>query len=352
MTFEIPSVADDSPPVPTATIDDALGAFGWTRRGVPEPVAESVLNQNYRVETDAGPRFVRFAKLRATRQLIEAEHRLIAWAGEHGIPVCRPFATPGGRTVVGGRGAFIAVFPWVDHQPLLRGQLSMRQAAVLGELHGRVQLALREYHDPVLEARPRSEVEWDTGASIAALSRIDDVIRYYPSPSDDRLQAQLWLREQMALLESGLPRSPRDFDGLPEQLVHGDFHERNVLLGPEDAVIAVVDWERARVNPRAFHLVRALDFMGLREDEGRIAAYAGAFGQHVRLSSAECEAAVEQWWQSALHNTWAFTDVFIRGHDEVRRFLPEIVPRLQRLSDPEYRAWLAEVIARAVGEED
>ena len=54
---------------------------------------------------------------------------------------------------------------------------------------------------------------------------------------------------------------------------------------------------------------------------------------------------MELWWQVALHDTWAFTMVFIRGDERPARFLPEAAPRLRLLSDPAKRARLAALIA-------
>lgn len=350
MTFELPRPPDEAAEAPAALIRDILGHYGLRLIGEALPVANSVLNPNFRAETDDGPRFVRLFRTAKERDLAEAEHRLIAWVGDRDIPVCRPFATGSGETVVSVEGRLAAVFPWLEHRALSRGEVTVAEAAVLGGLQGRIQALLAEYRDPVLEARPRSEVEWDTERSIADLSRVDDVIRYYPAPSADRLEAQDALRQQLDLLEAGAAHPCTDFAALPEQVDHCDFHERNVLFGHGLDVLAVVDWERARVNPRAFHLLRALDFIGLTESRPHIEAYATAHGRYVRLSPGECEAAVEQWWQSVLHNSWAFTEVFIRGNEAARPFLSQIGPRLHRLSVPSSRQWLARaLIASATG---
>ncbi|MFN0145285.1 MAG: phosphotransferase enzyme family protein [Dehalococcoidia bacterium] len=347
MTFELQGPPDDAQEAPAGLIRAVLEGYGLRLVGEPVPVARSVLNPNFRAETDQGHRCVRLFRPDKPRDLAEAEHRLIAWAGDHGIPVCRPLAALTGETVVSVGDRLAAVFPWLEHRPLQRGEVTVAEAAVLGDLQGRIQALLVGYRDPVLEARGRSEVEWDTDQSIAALSRVDDVIRYYPAPSADRLEAQDALREQLDLLEGGAARPHTDFDGLPEQIDHCDFHDRNVLFGDGLDVLAVIDWERARVNPRAFHLLRALDFSGLTGSPPQVEAYATAYGRHVRLSRGECEAAVEQWWQSTLHNSWTFTEVFIRGNDAVRVFLPELGPRLRRLSDPVFRTRLAETLIAA-----
>ncbi len=310
-------------------------------------VPESVLNENYRVETAEGTWFARFIqrKRTRTRTVVEAEHRAIRYVHSRAVPVALARETPGGETVTSIGGTLVAVFPWIEGRTAERGSISANEARAMGDVHGLTVQALADYHDDVLELRAAGETDWDTSRSIAELSRVDDLIRYYPAPPEDQLAAQASLRVQLAVLESREPRPPSDFASIPVQLEHGDFHERNVIFGERDSVAAVVDWERIRVLPRAFQLVRALDFTGLLATGG-LENYVRGYCQHVPLQPGEGTMAVEQWWQSVVHNTWTFTEVFIRGNEPVRRFLPEIAPRLERLSDQGFRRRLAEAIER------
>jgi Ser/Thr protein kinase RdoA (MazF antagonist) len=257
--------------------------------GEPRPVADSVLGENYRVDTDRGTRFVRFAQKKRTQEVVLAEFRAMRFAAEGGIPVALPLTGESSSPVASIGGRVVSVFPWVEGRTAKRGAMSEREAAVLGDMHGRLQAVLAQYRDPVLAARDPGEISWDAEASIAALSRVDDLIRYYPAPPAEHLAAQAALRYQLELLESDEPRPAADFAGLPMQVEHGDYHERNVLLDGGGEVAAVVDWERIRVLPRAFQLVRALDFTGLL-DGGPLDAYLQAYGRHIRLARASAQA--------------------------------------------------------------
>ena len=313
-------------------------------------VTDSVLNENYRVETSDGVWFARFVgqarQASRTRRVLEAECRAIRYAHSRGVPVAVPRATTAGEstTVVGG--AIVTVSPFVAGRTATRGEITPTEARALGQAHGLTTSVLADYHDEVLEQRPTGgEAKWDRARAIAELSRVDDVIRYFPSPPEEHAAAQRALRVQLALLESDEPRPPSDFALMPVQIEHGDFHERNVILGDGGRVAAVVDWERVRVLPRAFQMVRALDFTGLLAD-GPFDQYVRGYCEHVQLHTGEGTMAVEQWWQAVIHNTWTFTEVFIRGNEPVRRFVPEIGPRLERLRDRGFRRHLAETIER------
>ncbi len=321
-------------------------AFGWRVQGAPAPVEDSVLNRNYRVETGHDPWFVRVHKQKRTVERLLAEHRAIAHAALNGIAVAAPLVWPDGRTFAECDGRLVAVFPWVEGRTAVRGSLTVPEAATLGDIQGRVQVAFADYRDPALT--PGSETVWDTAASIAALTRVDDVIRYYPAPGAERVEAQRLLRLQLAVLESDVPRPHTDFAQLPRQVDHGDLHERNVVLNADGGVAAVVDWERVGVFPRVYELLRGLDFSGAIVEPSLAEAWVGGFARHVRLARDEIVTGMEMARHEFLHNTWVFTDVFIRGNEAVARFLPETEPRLRWWEDAALRGWLVGVLRRAM----
>ena len=72
---------------------------------------------------------------------------------------------------------------------------------------------------------------------------------------------------------------------------------------------------------------------------------AGYRGQ-ATLEASSIGPAVDLWWQSVLHDTWAFRTYFIEGDTRPERFFAEIGPRLRRFADPEFRAWLTEIVRR------
>lgn len=330
----------------TAAIDAALRNHGLTRHGPPRPVADSVLNDNFRVETERGPLFVRVHKETRMREAVEVEHAATAWAGANGIPVARALAGSGGATTHRIAGRFVSIHPWIEGHTLVRDRIERAGAAILGAIHGRVQAALTDFRHPALRGG-RGGSAWDTEASIATLSRVDDLIRYYAAPGEEQLRIQETLRFRLDRLERGEGKPASRFAALPTGPAHGDFHERNVILGAPGAVVAVVDWEGVTLQPRVFELIRSLSFTGIVDDEAHTAAYLTGYSVAVALSPAECAMGVEMWWQSVLHDTWLFRERFIRGNRRGDRFWDEDAARVRQLAGPAYRVALARSLAAA-----
>ncbi len=349
MTIDIPS-GGSPPSTPLshrAAIDDILPRYGLRRAGEPVPVADSVLNHNYRVETTGGPRFVRIHKPTRTRETVAGEVRMMEHVRAAGVPVYPPLPASDGTIVQGSGGQLLSVWPWIEGHTLARGGVRPAAAASLGDMHGRLDTALANFHDATL--RPgRGGATWDTAASIAVLSRVDDLIRYYAAVPEMQVRVQETIRFRLRLLEGGAARPMSDFAALPVQPSHGDYHERNVIFADDGSVLAVVDWEGRTVVPRVFGLMRAVDFCGLLGTPS-LAPYLAAYGRHVRLSPEQCRLGVEMWWQSVLHDTWALRVRFIEGDQRVERFFGEDRERMAVLADPEFRDSLAETLASHLG---
>ena len=142
------------------------------------------------------------------------------------------------------------------------------------------------------------------------------------------LQRELLLREPL--------RHPEDFAHLPCQMLHGDYHDQQVLLDADDRIVAVLDWELFQPGARVWELIRALAFMDLLEHP-LLATYLQAYGRHVPLSAAECADGMALWWQSRLGGAWVWTAYFLAGNTRVMHMFDDTVATLDKLAQPGWR---------------
>lgn len=329
-------------------IDELLSRYGLGRVGEVEPVADSVLSENYRVNTSGGPHFLRLHKKSRTLERIAGEYALLRWAGERGIAVVPPLADPGGKVIHRIEGRFVSLFPWVEGKTIEAASATADDARRLGSVHGRVAAVIAGYESPWLETE-RQYPRWETEASIAALSRIDDLIRYYPAPPADQLRVQQRIRFQLEHLESPEARPLTDFAGLHRQACFGDFHERQVLFGEDGSLVAVVDWEGLAWAPPSWELLRAVTLSGMLGQE-LLRAYLGAYREHAPIRGGEAGLAVECWWQTLVHDTWSLTTRFIEGDRRPERFFASEESHLHLFADRSYRSWLAGELRLAAAE--
>lgn len=314
-------------------LEKALEAFGLRPLSPPAPIENSVLNQNYRVDTAGGPVFLRSHRPGRPLERLQRELAGAAWAASRGLPVSKSRLSPDGRAIVDIDGQFWSVQEWVDGATYLRGSVTPEQAHRLGAVHARCLVALDDYPG-IADLPPNSELSWSTEASLAILNAIGPEVARRGNEQEQR-----WHATQTELLRSPLSVGPEPYAWMPRAATHGDFHDRNVMFEPDGALAAVVDWERFCVQPPAFEVLRAVSFMLILEP-AQLRAYVEGFREHATLVEATIPAAVDAWWQSSLHNTWSFRDTFRDGNTTARQFLPEEERRSEQFNEGGFREWL------------
>lgn len=324
-------------------VDTLLERYGLERIGI-RNIEESVQNRNYRVETSDGPRFARIHAKRRGAERITREHRVAEWVAGHGLPAAAPLADGEGDTLHRIGGVYSSLFPWIDGRHVRPGAITAEEAATLGGLLGDLHVLLRGFDAGSLESG-EAEVAWDTAESINQLARVDDLFRFSPSIPQGKLQIQKAVRKQIELLESGIAEPWTAFNDLPRQACHGDFHERNVLLGEDGAVAGVVDWELVSLLSPIDELVRSVALLGLLEAPLLLEAFVAPYRERVPLTAEECARGVEMRWQATLHDTWVYREVFIRGNGRAAQFLENQRVWIERFNTPSFREDLARRLA-------
>jgi Ser/Thr protein kinase RdoA (MazF antagonist) len=256
---------------------------------------------------------------------------------ERGEPAVGPLSTSGGETAVRTAEGLWAVFPWVEGLRGERGRLSERQLRALGETHGRLDRTLARH---AFSRTPIPPPAWDAAKSRSEIEAAREAaIRQ--GAADEAVSA---MTRQAELLERDAPSPARQFSWLPTQLLHGDFHDQQVLFDERDEVIAITDWELFRVAPRIRQLLRALDF-GLLLDGVGLEAYLAGYRREVVIGEDEARAGVRFWRLDRLYSTWLWGACFLEGNERAAEFLPRAVETVWRLADD---AWWDRVERRFV----
>ncbi|MEC4017364.1 phosphotransferase [Streptomyces sp. H27-D2] len=304
----------------TATAPDlaTLGSLlrRYTGAGEPrscEPVAEGLLNRGYRLATTSGRFFLKH-HLDGDPAAIARQHQVTARLDALGLPVAPPVADAEGRTVAVLGDRCYALHPWIEGRHRNGAALSTAQSQRLGMLLGLVHTGLERVMDP--PAGPRRaggptalqphlsadpECTYYLIEELLALTR-----RNRPRDAFDEL-AEHRLLERRALLERHAHRRPAAGAASAAGWVHGDFHPLNLLYrGPEP--VAIVDWDRLGVQPRAEEAVRAAAIFFVRPggtlELAKVRAYARAYRRTAGADAAELSAAAHRVWWERLNDFW------------------------------------------------
>lgn len=302
-----------SPPVPP--VGEVLRRYPGA--GAPlscTPLSQGLLNHGYRVSTTRGSYFLKHHSDDTTREraTIVRQHRATRRLQLLGVPVAPPVRARDGETVTEIAGRCYALHPWVDGLHRGGAQLTLAQSTRLGTLLGAVHTGLEQVmgseRDTGTGGGPPPGYASPEAADTFAL--IGDLLAAARGRAGrdafDEL-AEHRLRERRTLLERYADRRPPDPGAPATGWVHGDFHPLNVLYRGADPV-AILDWDRLAVQPRAEEAVRAAAIFFVQPagalDLAKVRAYARAYRRAAGADPAELAAAVHRVWWERLNDFW------------------------------------------------
>ncbi|MBO8192405.1 phosphotransferase [Streptomyces oryzae] len=275
------------------------------------PVSHGLLNRGYRLTTTRGCYFLKHhLDGRASLGRIERQHRVTARLGAVGLPVVPVVPGADGRTVTVAEERCFALHPWIEGTHRHGSELTATQSQALGALLGRVHVRLARVV-PQEQPQPAGHESADPSATYEMIGALLERIRVRRSRDSFDELAEHRLTERRELLRRYAGERP---GAVPDRFtgwVHGDFHPLNLLYalpGRGRRPVAILDWDRLGVQPRAEEAVRGAAIFFLRPggtlDLRKVRAFARAYRGGAGASREELAAAVHRVWWERLNDFW------------------------------------------------
>jgi len=210
-------------------------------------VERGFVNENWVVETDRGRYFVkrRHPDLRQP-DVVRAQHSLVEHLREREFPAPAIVPTLRGETLLHLEGELFEVQEYVDGAPYDRERAAhFREAA----------LTLGRFHRCVRGFAPRALRRPDPLYAPKLLrARLDDLIAAWKL---DRGASFERVVRRLRAHSADLAARFAAHGALPRLVIHGDYYAGNLLF-QGDCVVGVVDYDKARWQPRVVELAEAL----------------------------------------------------------------------------------------------
>ncbi|AXK37034.1 aminoglycoside phosphotransferase [Streptomyces armeniacus] len=280
-----------------------------------EPLSYGLLNHGYRLATTRGRFFLKhhLDADPADPAPLEQRHRATARLEELGLPAVPPVADGEGRTVTVVDDRCYALHPWIEGRHWHGDELTAAQCKRLGSLLGQVHTRLAEVL-PAYGTGPRQAPESaDPAETESLIGELLERVRARPHRDGFDELAEHRLQERRVMLRTYGGSRPDAGTAPATGWVHGDFHPLNLLYralepGRPSEPVAIVDWDRLDVQPRAEEAVRGAAIFFVRPDGtmdlAKVRAYARAYRCCATASAAELGAAVHRVWWERLNDFW------------------------------------------------
>ncbi len=226
-----------------ADLSSIAAGFGLGAVRSWRPIAAGTINSNFELVTEHGRYFLRINEGKALGD-VHWEGDVVAALAERGVPSPVPLTGPDGHRYLMHDGHLISAFSWRPGVHRAAAEVSVADAAAVGEVIARIHLAglelPKEMRRPSIYDHAHLRARFDTlrGNTDPALQE-----------ALHTLAAELeWLEDRAELRAAAV-----------HGLIHGDLFRDNVLFDGDGHVLAVLDFEQASGGSLAYDLAVAIN---------------------------------------------------------------------------------------------
>jgi homoserine kinase type II len=211
------------------------------------PVERGFVNDNWKIETTLGHYFLKhYHPGLCHPDVICAQHALVAHLRRAGFPAPALMPTTGGDTLLICEGAFCEIQGYIggafyDHD---RPDHLREAAATLGQYHAKV-------------AGFASEALHDLGTLYSPAILHANLTNLVEAWGLDRDPEMVQIARQLEAHAVELDACFTAHGALPHLVIHGDYYADNLIFA-DALIVGVVDYDKARRQPRVVELAEAL----------------------------------------------------------------------------------------------
>jgi homoserine kinase type II len=275
--------------------------FGLGRVVSSRTLAEGIMNLSWRLDTDTGSYAVKLLCDRSPDE-IRAAHRLMPRLAARGFPVAEACHARDGDTVVRAGDDWFTAGAWLPGTHARGDDLDVGRCAGLGELVGRLHLALAGLLPPAPRSLP--DTPSTAAGARAALGRYAQV----EAADEFDLVVHKEIAWRQALLDDVADQRPAEREIGPCGWTHGDLQHFNLLVDAGH-ISGILDWDRLGVRPYGLEVVRTATITFSTDDQSgldleKVAAFVRGYRAHVPISDADLIDAADRRWWTLLTETW------------------------------------------------
>lgn len=294
-------------------------------------VTKGFLSENY-ILTGRGQRYF-LKKYRFDKQeRIEEVHAAKKYFADGGIPVVLPIVNKDNKSFFHFENGYFALFPFISDRQIERGSLNAVTIESLGEMLGRIHLLGKTANLPIKERFKA----WNKESFLEKIDAIYNEIDKKSELNDfDRLALESIETKKKLILDNTFIYE--DLQLTSDHLIHGDYLDHNVFVGPDNKVSYVFDFEKTDYSPRMYELYRSLMYCFLSgevtdSDIAHAKRYLNAYLAVYPTSRDELSRGLKLFYLKSIHGVWVESEHFLKGSDRVDEFLLNDFRRIKYFS--------------------
>jgi hydroxylysine kinase len=233
----------DEIPVARAT---AMLKYHWELQPTSVERLDTERDDSFHVVTDDGEFVLKISHPGDDPHVVGMQSAAMRHASEAGLPVPLLMPTTDGSTHPVEHGRVLRLLTWIPGELLLDHWPDVTALESLGERLATLNAALASFEHPAAHRT----FAWD----LRAIGDLRELLHLAPTPTVATV-----IDEVTAVLP--------EYEAMPAQLVHGDFHPGNVIVDERGEVTGILDFGDSIAAPRVLDLAIALAYFVPREGD-------------------------------------------------------------------------------------
>lgn len=286
--------------------------FGFTEVGGFRLVHGGYMSQNFRVETDRGPFFLKQYRNRINTIVheIKAAEQFFA---DQGLPVILPVKDRYGREAFWTHGNWYGLFPFIAGSAPERTHMTKEKIVAMSEMLAKFHAAGERFtyrpFQMVRVGNPR-KFQMESVELFRLLERRQP-LSFLDQTIFDLLTYKRHMVEQSQA-------TPKDFEITFDCLLHGDFQYTNLFMNTSHEITHVYDLERASLGPTGYEVARSsiincFDSGWEEKNFAFVRSHLAAYREHRHFSYEDYERSVRFYAFNVIFTTWIEARYLIYG---------------------------------------
>lgn len=282
-------------------------------------VTQGMLSHNYIISAGNAKYFLKRYRYDDERRIADI-HKVKVYFAHEKIPVILPIKDNDGTTFFKNHTSFYALFPFIEARTIKRGEHSAASIISTAQMHARTHLAGKKLSIPIIHKQQKSIVE--------VLSKFDRkysqiesaLLKHNDNSEIDTIARKLFAKK--AKERQKLQSLTSLVNIANDHLIHGDYHDQNIFYTSSGSVEYIFDFELCKMAPRAFELIRAIDFICLHDsldERAREQAklYFEAYCEIYPLARQEFVDSLDSYCLQSRLDLWILEEKYIKQNDRV-----------------------------------
>lgn len=260
------------------------------------------LSDNFIVGNAREKYFLKEYREKYTEQDIQNIHKTKSLFSANRIPVIMPRLDKQGRSYFKFEGHFYSLFPFIDARLIKPEKASDKAVDSMAKMQAKMHLTGKKYSIPKVH---ENEVPvWNKKKAKARGKRILEILNKKSKHNEFDKLALKFVKLKMELIENN-KLTPLKIGLGSDHLIHGDYHSLNLFFDRSDNVQYIFDLEKTVYAPRAYELVRAMDYICLNDyNFPKARAYLSAYRKVYPISDSEYRRGFLFYHLNGVHAFW------------------------------------------------